>query len=101
MTMSAHNDYGPVCHMACCGGPKDGCCCWMCSPQDFPWGEYDSVEDAAADWGRWYDGEPCPPEPTPDPGEHERYARAMRARTLRARREAEEKRQREEADRAS
>ena len=79
MTMAAHNDAGPVCHLACCGGPVDGCWCWMCSPSTFPWGRYATAEDAAADWGRWYDGEAAPPEPAPDPDEADRYAKAMSA----------------------
>lgn len=75
MTMSAHNTAGPVCHMACCE-PKGvlDCCCWMCSPDTFPWGDYDSVEEAAADWGTWYSGKPCPPSEEPDPEEEERIA---------------------------
>ena len=65
---SAHNDAGPVCHLDCCGGPVEGCRCWMCAPDHFPWSRYDSPEAAAADWGQWFtaEGEGAAPEPPED-----------------------------------
>ena len=75
--MSSHEGTG-TCHMECCGGPyPDTCGCWMCRPDDFPWDKYPTAEAGYADWGRWYDGKPLPPEPEPDPDEQARYARAM------------------------
>lgn len=73
--LSQHNDGPGPCHGSCCGTP-DGCHCWQCDRENFPFARYPTQEQAAAAWGRWYDGEPEPPverrraalQAEPDPG---------------------------------